>query len=924
MGDIWQLKAKDTTIPFFMERIFNVGNGVLSTQYAIPLQHSVTPYDGVSHGKHFIVPSRTGTNIAYGDFNVPFYKPTYKPNIENKEKVLSFGVTMWSLLTPVLPNNMKFAVISNQTGQVLYHSNEAKSLLENFFQETENNAYLSAFIRLSASSLGVVELGSGTSVRFEGVYRGQNTDFFVARLHADIPWSLIVFKNKEEAQSLAATYFSTVVLISLAVGLCVISMSSLLRLWAPDMFRWVWPKTRRTGHYTFGVLVLANVSYYIYAILSMTASLEMFVAVASVLIVISLFVMGRIFEKAGACVYDGIQTLGEFKICYMIFLLSVVFTFVVVPVSLVAKKVGDDTLTRSAVYQRVQYAESLVDARAGREQYIRRLCGDPKTSVTNGSNVYPECLASLPLAKLDRLRSLFHTVKVKECNFSGLRVNANNPSIFCSNEGHDLSSYTTEFTDQVIKFLGQASEYPAAMDVLSSFGEDGYRTKFEPFSKFHLVRRSSWFGSLIFQNAIFVLILALFLLGLTIGAIYFLADRLLGIKVPKSFRLASCEISHRNWDEFVKGAPEGCSSGYSSMCCAMDGQITNGPFYGLLIRPTEKSIQDLRGNARKCNGLGGSFNPIIDVHEIMKSEEDLARVKQYLRSTKGAKKVLILSNIESIAFERASRLSLLSFLELCIAEGSPTSLIITCDVAPLYMLTHQSKYLGDVPESEYANTQEIIRWTRVMSVFGKYYDWCPLEYEFTDKNDWNNRLLREVSVWPEMYGLKELAEQERLNGRNGMNSAQLTEFISAHAGPLYNRRWNLCTVKEKLLLFQLARGMMINPMNVEPLEHLMRRGFIKRDPMWKISNRSFARFVLTAEKEEVYGAWMSRSERSFWKVLRVPLFATSFVVLGIIMYSAQETSESMLALITSLLALLPLLLRNLSMVRGIPNTSVDN
>ncbi len=141
------------------------------------------------------------------------------------------------------------------------------------------------------------------------------------------------------------------------------------------------------------------------------------------------------------------------------------------------------------------------------------------------------------------------------------------------------------------------------------------------------------------------------------------------------------------------------------------------------------------------------------------------------------------------------------------------------------------------------------------------------------------------------------------------------QYIATHAGPIYRRRWSFCTKGEKLLLYQLAKGLMINPENKEPLEHLMRRGFIRRDPSWSIVNDSFARFVLTAEPESVYQEWVTASEQSLFKILRIPLMTAVIVILGILMYSSQESTESFLALATSVLALLPLLLRNLSLVR---------
>jgi hypothetical protein len=274
--------------------------------------------------------------------------------------------------------------------------------------------------------------------------------------------------------------------------------------------------------------------------------------------------------------------------------------------------------------------------------------------------------------------------------------------------------------------------------------------------------------------------------------------------------------------------------------------------------------------------------------------------------------VLVLENVESIAFDRDKRNLILDMLETLMSGENRTSVLLLCDVAPLYMLTHQDRYIPNSMSEHFADAQEQMRWSRLLSNFQKYYGWSPVDLEFVDEDPWYNAVLHEVSAWPELYRLKD--ELDAMPSH--ISKEQAVQYISTHAGPIYRRRWSFCTKEEKLILYQLAKGHLINPDNIEPLEHLMRRGFIRREPRWAIVNESFKRFVLTAEEEKIYLKWMTASEQGLWKILRVPLFTAALVILGILMYSAQEAIESFLALATSVLALLPLLLRNVGLVRG--------
>lgn len=142
------------------------------------------------------------------------------------------------------------------------------------------------------------------------------------------------------------------------------------------------------------------------------------------------------------------------------------------------------------------------------------------------------------------------------------------------------------------------------------------------------------------------------------------------------------------------------------------------------------------------------------------------------------------------------------------------------------------------------------------------------------------------------------------------------EFMLVHAGALYRRKWEECTVKEKLTLWKMAHGASINPESAIIIERLVRRCYLFRDKGWQLVNESFRQFILTAEPESVIKGWMDNTSSGAWSVLRIPIFAILLVLLAIFIYSSGSSLNTLLSIATATLGLIPLLIKNLSLLRG--------
>jgi hypothetical protein len=164
-----------------------------------------------------------------------------------KRSVVALIKLMHTFFNPVLPVGFGFAVIDDRTGNVLYHSNDQRSLLENFYIESDEND----------------ELIAAVHVRHEhfvfGKYNGLAHWFWSKPLEMT-PWSLVVFYDTallELANFKASAYsiaIAGLIVILLMVALC--SVSLLLKyfgVWhcqrfSPKAVFWAEQKRRRLFH----------------------------------------------------------------------------------------------------------------------------------------------------------------------------------------------------------------------------------------------------------------------------------------------------------------------------------------------------------------------------------------------------------------------------------------------------------------------------------------------------------------------------------------------------------------------------------------------------------------------------------------------------------------------------------------------------
>jgi hypothetical protein len=346
----------------------------------------------------------------------------------------------------------------------------------------------------------------------------------------------------------------------------------------------------------------------------------------------------------------------------------------------------------------------------------------------------------------------------------------------------------------------------------------------------------------------------------------------------------------------------------------------------LLLHSTQRLIvQELKNRAVEI-----IEDRVFNIANLLTKNEDKFDILQRLAKYKETQPaVLLIEGYELLAFLPEQRLLALSLTEFLI-KMSNVHIVIISDTAPLFRLTKQDEYPHAETETVSSTTEEL-GWAKVFANFSKHYDWTPAKkYMPRTVGDVIQLIENESNGWAEMRDIEEAFKQYhclvKMKDTNALitadnlqqfwKPAQIIGFFAMHGGALYRMKWELCTKDERYLLFQLASGCHVNPLNSEVLEHLMRRGYIYRDAGWHLVNDSFKRFVLHAERENDIAEWQADANTSIWSMLRIPVFTVVLVLLVVTVFSSGQAIDSALGILTAILGMIPLLLRNASLLKG--------
>jgi hypothetical protein len=352
-GDFWRIRLDQTpgsesaqtqATPVHMERIFNIVNGSLTTQFAIPISTLCLAKSKDKAYSQFCKEYSNRTEKMGESGNLIDYELE-----KSNYKVLSFGATLRSLLSPLLPHRFNFAVIDNATGEVLYHSTPSRSLVENFIQETENNAQLQSYLRKANAGLSVP---NAEAFKFDGRYRGARTRFYAKQLHADIPWTVLLFHEMEYAQAFTSLLFTLSILISLSLLALITGIAFLTKLFYHDIFVWLWPDIDMEHWYRNTAVGVLIASVALLFILEHVDSLCRIFFLLGLLFISSVWLLGTSFAsfRSTPIIPAHLGSNSRVTNFYTFFVMSLLIFWVAIPSLSISKIVGDSLIKRLEMY----------------------------------------------------------------------------------------------------------------------------------------------------------------------------------------------------------------------------------------------------------------------------------------------------------------------------------------------------------------------------------------------------------------------------------------------------------------------------------------------------------------------------------------------------------------------------------------------
>ncbi|MEK6303783.1 MAG: cache domain-containing protein [Acidobacteriota bacterium] len=155
----------------------------------------------------------------------------------DRDYVSALDTRLLSLYKPALPTGFSFCIIDDKTGGVLFHTDDAKNLDEDFFEECDQDRFLRSAVQTRDSAF--VNLH----------YLGGSHRAFVTPIK-DLPWSLVVLRDRRifrtvnlEMMTLAGIAFTSYAVL-LAITLFVIFLVR-----SKPRFAIVWPNDKWLARY---------------------------------------------------------------------------------------------------------------------------------------------------------------------------------------------------------------------------------------------------------------------------------------------------------------------------------------------------------------------------------------------------------------------------------------------------------------------------------------------------------------------------------------------------------------------------------------------------------------------------------------------------------------------------------------------------
>jgi hypothetical protein len=150
----------------------------------------------------------------------------------------------------------------------------------------------------------------------------------------------------------------------------------------------------------------------------------------------------------------------------------------------------------------------------------------------------------------------------------------------------------------------------------------------------------------------------------------------------------------------------------------------------------------------------------------------------------------------------------------------------------------------------------------------------------------------------------------------GMDRQQLLEEFEERAESRYRAIWASCSRDEQVVLEHLAEEGFVNEKNRRLVRRLMVRGLVQRAPNLRLFNETFRRFVASATCRREVLDLERRAAPSAWDQFRWPFFVGLSAAVAFFFATQQALFDGTMATITGLAAGLPALVKLLGFLGG--------
>ncbi len=324
---------------------------------------------------------------------------------------------------------------------------------------------------------------------------------------------------------------------------------------------------------------------------------------------------------------------------------------------------------------------------------------------------------------------------------------------------------------------------------------------------------------------------------------------------------------------------------------------------------TSKATRHIVAQLKEKRLISANFSPLDCPTLLGGRPEDEGGWRKAVIKAQASGHVAILDNFATGLVNTVDRRDRLAMLEAVVFPGKAHVYLIT-SVDPLLFI---QSLLAQKPADE-ATRLEFDRWVRVLSSFERFAfeDSAERPNPAAEEAAFETLFGRSPAAHPECFaifksemnaatflrGCIPKLNRERLDWSTPRHFERtLVTQVRSLADGYYRVVWLNCTADERLALFQLAKDDWMNPLNKVGITHALRKKLITAvtsasisgtDGAYRIMNESFRQFVLGAVQEREAIEWAAEPDGSLWPAMRMALMLAVGLLILFMAYIQRE------------------------------------